>query len=211
VTHVDADVDVDADADVDLREVDQVVDRPPEPDDAELVRRVAQGERSALEALYARHQLALFRYLLHFTADRGVAEELLQDTLVAVWKSAGSFGGRSSVGAWLFGIARRRAFKRLRRREPEHVELAAAADVADSEPDPEAALLASVERAELAEAVGRLAVAHQEILLLAFVQQLSYAEIAEVLGVPVGTVKSRLHAAKRALRDGLGAEDEDDR
>jgi RNA polymerase sigma factor (sigma-70 family) len=198
-------------ADVDVREVDQVVDRPSEPDDTELVRRVALGERSALEALYARHQTALFRYLLHFTADRGVAEELLQDTLVAAWKNASSFAGRSSVGAWLFGIARRRAFKRLRRREPEHVELEAAADVAADEPDPEAALLASAQRALLAEAVGRLAAVHQEILLLAFVHQLAYAEIAEVLGVPVGTVKSRLHAAKRALRDDLGAADEDDR
>jgi RNA polymerase sigma-70 factor (ECF subfamily) len=197
-------------AEVDLREVDQVVDRPPEPDDAELVRRIARSERSALEALYVRHQTALFRYLLHFTSDRGAAEELLQDTLVAVWKNAQSFGGRSSVAAWLFGIARRRAFKRLRRRGPEHVELEAAAGVADSEPDPETALLAQVERAQLVEAVGRLAAMHQEILLLAFVQQLSYAEIAEVLGVPVGTVKSRLHAAKRALRDGLGAIDKDE-
>jgi RNA polymerase sigma-70 factor (ECF subfamily) len=199
---------------VDVREADAVRDRPGEVEDTELIARIARGDRSALETLYARHQAALLAYLLHFTFDRGVAEELLQDTLVAVWKNAHGFAGRSSVGAWLFGIARRRAYKRLRRRAPPLLALDAADDVVDTEPEPEAALLASADRAEVAQAVARLAVAHQEVLLLTFVHQLSYAEIADVLGVPLGTVKSRLNHAKRALRDLLRAapsRDEGDR
>jgi RNA polymerase sigma-70 factor (ECF subfamily) len=193
----------------DVREADAVDDRPDDIEDAELIARVARGERSALEALYARHQAALLVYLLHLAPDRGTAEELLQDTLVAAWKNAHSFAGRSSVGAWLFGIARRRAYKRLRRREPAYLALDAADTVADTAPEPEAALLASVDRAELVGALGRLAAMHQEVLLLAFVHQLSYAEIAEVLDVPLGTVKSRLNHAKRALRALLRAADED--
>jgi RNA polymerase sigma factor (sigma-70 family) len=193
----------------DVREADAVDDRPDDVEDADLIARIARGERSALEALYARHQAALFAYLLHFAPDRGTAEELLQDTLVAAWKNARSFAGRSSVGAWLFGIARRRAYKRLRRREPVYLALDAAETVADTAPEPEAALLASVDRAELAAALGRLAAMHQEVLLLAFVHQLSYAEIAEVLDMPLGTVKSRLNHAKRALRALLRAADED--
>jgi RNA polymerase sigma-70 factor (ECF subfamily) len=199
---------------VDVREADAVRDRPGEVEDTELIARIARGDRSALETLYARHQSALLTYLLHLTSDHGVAEELLQDTLVAVWKNAGGFAGRSSVGAWLFGIARRRAYKRLRRYEPPLLALDLADDVADTAPSPEAALLASADSAEIAQAVTRLAAPHQEVLLLTFVHQLSYAEIADVLGVPLGTVKSRLNHAKRALRHLLHAaraRDEGDR
>lgn len=183
---------------------------PPEPlvDDAQLIRRIGSGDRQALSELYARYQRVLFAYLLQLTPDYGLAEELLQDTLVAIWKSAGSFEGRSSVLTWLIGIARRQAHNTLRQR---HVPLTALSEVeAMPAPDlePEEVALAGVARAELIEAFRCLAPVHREVLLLTFVQELSYQETAAILEVPVGTVKSRLSNARRALRAILDAKED---
>lgn len=169
--------------------------------DGELLQRIAGGDRQALADLYAAHRLPLFHYLLHLTPDRGIAEELLQDTLVAVWRNAAGYAGHASVKAWLFGIARRRAYKRLRRRDPDTAGLEALEELPAADPDPEAALLARVEREAVLAALDRLTEVHREVVLLAFAQELSYAEIAEVLSVPLGTVKSRLSNARRALRE----------
>ena len=100
-------------------------------DEQQLMQRIAGGDREALTELYMSYRRPLFHYLLQLTPDYGLAEELLQDTLVAVWKSAHSFEGRSSVLTWLFGIARRQAHNTLRQRrlpvvnEAELAELAA--------------------------------------------------------------------------------------
>ena len=74
-------------------------------DDRQVLGRIAAGDRQALAELYERYQRVLFSYLQQLTPDYGLAEELLQDTLIAVWKSACSFEGRSSVLTWLIGIA----------------------------------------------------------------------------------------------------------
>lgn len=150
-------------------------------------------------ALYDRHGLALFGYLLRLAGDRGIAEEILQDSLLAAWRSAAGFEGRSSVRTWLFGVDRRQAHNRLRGKRLVWVELAEAGEVVSVEPGPEAVALAHAEQVEIAAAVARLRPLHAEVLGLAFVDGLSYAEIAAVLGVPVGTVKSRASHAKAAL------------
>jgi RNA polymerase sigma-70 factor (ECF subfamily) len=173
-----------------------------------LLARIAAGDRQALAALYAREGTALLHYLLQFTPDRGLAEELLQDTFVAVWKNAGSFEGRSQARAWLFGIARRRACKRLRRRDPPSASLDDLDEMLASDAEPEATLLAGLAREALLDAIERLSDMHREVLLLTFVHELSYAEIAGILDVPLGTVKSRLNHAKRALRALLASGEE---
>jgi RNA polymerase sigma-70 factor (ECF subfamily) len=175
--------------------------------DLQLVKAVALGDRQALSDLYRRYSGPLLYYLSHFTSDRGIAEELLQDTLVAVWRSAGSYRGEASVQAWLFGIARRRASKRLRRVEPPRAEATELLDLPAPDLEPETALLASVARDEIIAALGQLAPIHREVLLLTFVHGLAYAETAEILGVPVGTIKSRLCNARRSLRALLDTEE----
>jgi RNA polymerase sigma-70 factor (ECF subfamily) len=169
-------------------------------DDAEIVQRVARGDRQALAELYGRYQRPLFQYLLQLTPDYGLAEEMLQDTLVAVWKSARSFEGRSSVLTWLIGIARRQAHNTLRRHKLPVVDESALLELPATDPDPEEFTLASIERDELVAAFRQLAPVHREILTLTFVQEFSYQEMALALGVPLGTVKSRLSHAKKALR-----------
>ena len=169
-------------------------------DDVQTIKRIAAGDRPALAELYVRSRQALFRYLLQLTPDHGLAEELLQDTLVAVWQSAKRFEGRSSVQTWLLGIARRQAYNTLRQRglplaDPAELEALPASDL-----EPEASALAGAAREALVAAFAQLAPVHREALVLTFVNELSQQQVAQVLGVPVGAVKSRLSAARRALR-----------
>ncbi|QBD82714.1 RNA polymerase sigma factor [Ktedonosporobacter rubrisoli] len=169
-------------------------------DDAQLVKQIARGDRQALAELYVRHQRALFAYLLQLTPDYGLAEELLQDTLVAVWKSARGFEGRSSVLTWLIGIARRQAHNTLRQRKIPFTDISELGYLSRPGLEPEELVLASVAREELIKAFHLLAPVHREVLLLIFVQELSYQETAAILEVPVGTIKSRLSNARHALR-----------
>src|SRR5690242_18546317 len=163
------------------------------------IARMAAGDPDALTELYDAHRAPLLAYLRLLTRDAGLAEEMLQDTLLAAWTGAGRFAGRASVRAWLFGIARRRAHDALRRRSLRLVPDEAMAETAAADPEPEALAIAAAERDDLIRAIDRLSPLHREILLLTFVHDLSYRELADVLGVPLGTVQSRLANARRAL------------
>jgi RNA polymerase sigma factor (sigma-70 family) len=171
-------------------------------DDVLLVR-VADGDTAALTALYRRYGGRLFAFLQRYAGDPMVAEEILQDTLLAVWRSAPRYAGRSGVRTWLFGIARRQAHNRLRVKEPQRLPLDGLADWADPAPGPADWAIANAQGAAIADAFDVLAPQHREVLALAFAARIPHAEIAEVLGVPVGTVKSRLHHARAALARSL--------
>lgn len=184
-----------------------VRERPPD-EDGLLLRRVASGDERALEEIYARFGRSLFGYLLKLAPDRRLAEEVLQDTLVAVWRGAGSYAGRSSAKTWIFGVCRRQAHNTLRRRDlmpgtEEDFDVLPTPD-----PGPEEALLSGVRQEELMIRLDDLSPLHREVLILFFYQNLSYEETATVLGVPVGTVKSRLSNAKRSLRTAVSGREE---
>lgn len=172
--------------------------------DEALLRRVASGDPGALATLYRRHGARLLAYLTGLTGDQGLAEELVQDTLVAAWRAAGRFRGEASVGTWLFAIGRRRAAGRRRRFGNE---LAAGGEALieqqSAEPGPEAVVLARADLQRVRAAIPELSATHREVLHLVFVQGLSLRETAMVTGVPVGTVKSRLSNARRALAEAL--------
>ena len=127
----------------------------------------------------------------------------MQDTLFAIWTGAGTFQGSSSARTWMFAIARRRARDQLRKRAVPTTDPRALDAVPSREPDPFDQAIASAREDRLVELIGELSIEHREALLLTFLHGFSYQELAEVLGVPIGTVKSRLFAAKRALRERL--------
>lgn len=174
--------------------------------DHTLLARVAAGDRSAMNELYERHAASLLAYLRVFTSDQDQIEELIQDTMVAAWKGADRFVGGSSVRSWLFAIARRRAADTLRRRTWRTIGDEELASFPDPAPDPESWAIAQSRQDQLLATIERLSPIHQEILMLIFVHQLSYQEVAEILDVPPGTVKSRLSNAKKALRAHLRTE-----
>jgi RNA polymerase sigma factor (sigma-70 family) len=166
--------------------------------DALVLARVADGDASALTELYERYARPLFAFLYRLAGDRGTAEEILQDTLLAVWRSAGTYRSRSTVSTWLFGVARRQAHNRLRGLPPPFpAEPPDGAEVVDVLPGPEE-LAVGGDRVQAA--LARLPLAQREVVVLAFLNDLGHREIAEVLGIPVGTVKSRLHHARTTLR-----------
>jgi RNA polymerase sigma factor (sigma-70 family) len=167
--------------------------------DEALLRRIGRGEVDALTVLYRRHGAGLFAFLVRLARDRMLAEEILQDTLLAVWRGAAGFAGRSQVRTWLYGIARRQAHNRLRAARPAEAGLDQVPERAAVEPGPEELALAGLSRDRVLAAVDRLSLAHREVVVLMAVAELTQAEIAAVVGVPVGTIKSRLHHARAAL------------
>ncbi len=166
-----------------------------------LIERIGTGDRDALADLYTSFQRPLFRYLCQLTPDRGLAEEILQDTFVAIWKSAASFEKRSSVRTWIFGVARRQAHNTLRRHSLQLDGDEALENIVDPEPSLEEQVLSRVDFEDLVAGIKALAPIYREVLVLNFVHGLPYAEIAQIIGIPEGTVKSRLSNARRALRE----------
>lgn len=176
-------------------------------DDVDLLRLIAGGDASALSRLYERYSGPLVGYLHRLAGDRMTAEEILQDTMLAVWRSAGAFEGRAKVTTWLFGVARRQAHNRLRGRsapEPSGPELP---DRPDQGAGPEELAIAAAGGTPVAAAIDRLPAHHRDVIALVFVAGLPLADVAEVLAIPVGTVKSRLHHARAAVAAALVAQE----
>ena len=168
-------------------------------DDAGLLRRIGRGDEDAMAAFYREHGRVVFAQVLLVAGERVLAEEIVQDTMLAVWRGAGSFRGESSVRSWVIAIARRQARDRLRGGRLRVVGDALLADQPGSGPGPEVMALDRAELAGVMGAIRELAPAHREVLGLAFGSGLSLPEVAGVLEIPVGTVKSRLAAARSAL------------
>jgi len=171
----------------------------PAREDAGLLRRIGQGDEDAMASFYRAHGRVVFAQALLVTGERVLAEEIVQDAMLAVWRGAGSFRGESSVRSWVIAIARRQTRDRLRGRRLRVVDDANLADQPGSGPGPEVTALDRAELAEVTGAIRELASPHREVLGLAFGSGLSLPEVAGVLEIPVGTVKSRLTAARTAL------------
>jgi RNA polymerase sigma-70 factor (ECF subfamily) len=202
-------------------------------DDAALVLEVAAGSHDALEALYDRHGDAVFATARRLTSDRGMAEEVVQETFLALWNRAETYDPAvGSLAAWLHTIARNRTVDRLRAagRRPDLVPLSIAAgngpgsgDDADADTldrvlasgsivagaaptrSPEMALALSELRAALQAALAQMPEAERIVIVLAYGEDLTQTEIAERLGWPLGTVKTRTRRALARLRDVLGS------
>jgi RNA polymerase sigma factor (sigma-70 family) len=164
--------------------------------DVSLLAQVRSGDREGLEKLYRRHGPSLLALLTRILDDRQMAEEVIQDTFLAVWNGA-PFDGRSRVRTWLVAIAIRRAgSQRRKRRFPVGNQTR---DSASDDPTPEDIVVGGLDVERFVKELSELTRLQREVVLLAFAEQLTHPEIAKVLGVRLGTVKSRLHGAKRAL------------
>ena len=164
-----------------------------------LIQRIAGGDKQALAALYRAFERPVYRFILSRLNDPHEAADILHDVFMDVWRVAASFEGRSQVRTWIFGIAYRKVIDVHRKRGrvsltdevPETDELQASA---------EADYAATEEAAHLRYCMGRLSDEHRSAISLAFYEDMSCAQIAEVAGVPEGTVKSRLFHARKLLQ-----------
>jgi RNA polymerase sigma-70 factor, ECF subfamily len=172
-----------------------------ERDDAELVRAVGAGDRDALRELYDRFGSILFGTALRVLGDRQLAEECTQDVFVAVWKRASSYEPeRASVSTWMLTIARNRAVDLVRRRAARPSDPYPEVEVSETSPDTITLVGAAETSHRVAEALAELPQPQREAVLLAYFDGLSHSEIAERLGVPLGTVKGRIRLALDRLR-----------
>jgi RNA polymerase sigma-70 factor (ECF subfamily) len=174
-------------------------------DDDELIARIARGEDSdmALRELFTRHAPWLAARLRAALPPSDV-EDVLQETFLAVWKGARAYRPQGTPQAWLWVIARNQAAMLLRRRGPAAAALDAGAGVdARLGEDPAETALARAELAAAAAALGPPGGPEREVWRLLYVEDRPVAEVAELMGVPEGTVKSRAHRARRLLRSAL--------
>ena len=172
-------------------------------DDDELVARIADGDDTALRELFARHAPWLAARLRAVLPVVDV-EDALQETFLAAWRGAGGYQPQQACGGWLWGIARRQAALALRRRGPAAMALPAelAADV-PSPADPLQAALSRVELDNALTALGQAGSPDREVWRLMYIEDRPVAEVADLLGIPEGTVKSRAHRVRRLLRAAL--------
>ncbi len=175
---------------------------PDDRDDTALVQSIGTGDTDALRVLYDRYGAILFGMALRLLRDRQAAEECTQDVFVAVWRSARTYDpGRASVSAWMITIARNRAVDLVRRRAARPAD--PYADVWQSDESPDAADLAAAAdgSSRVAAALAELPPPQREALTLAYFRELSHAEIAELLDIPLGTVKGRIRLALDRMRE----------
>ena len=179
------------------------------PSDADQLLAVAQGDQEAIGRLYDRHQGTMYGLAIRITDDAGLAQDVVQEAMLGVWRNASRFDpARAKARTWMLALVHHRAIDALRRRR---------ASVALPEPDvpPPAALVVPdiwddvvgrLDAMALREALGRVPAAQREVLELAYFAGRTQQEIASQVGIPLGTVKSRVRLGLLALRAELGGE-----
>ena len=168
--------------------------------DSELLAAVAEGDRRAFDALYGRHFAWLHLRLSRRCADPSLVEEAIQDTFLTIWRKPGSYRGQGDVGAWVWGIGIRQLLNRMRRRKTPAWHLLVHSDRLVSAED--TALLAT-EHGDLGGAIDRLSPELRAVVQATVIDGLTTREAARVLGVPSGTVKTRMMRARHQLREAL--------
>jgi RNA polymerase sigma factor (sigma-70 family) len=171
-------------------------------DETELLERVKAHDVDAFERLYRIYQPRLARFLINLVKRPQLVEEVLDDTMMVVWQTAGSFRGTSKLSTWVFAIAYRKALK-ARMKWPDPVEDDERDMQVSNDPAPDAEVERSRIHHALVRAMGGLSAEQRAVVDLTYFQGLGYREIAEILSCPVDTVKTRMFHARRRLKQAL--------
>src|SRR5438105_15393444 len=169
--------------------------------DEMLLERIAKGDRTAMHVLYSRHNVRVYRFILRMVRDVTLAEDLVSQVFLDVWRTARQFEGRSQVSTWLLSIARFKALTSLRQRRHEDIDQEDVRQIADEADTPEASLDRSNTRAILRACVAKLSPAHRKIINLVYYHDKSVEEVGEIIGIPQSTVKTRMFYARKQLAD----------
>lgn len=173
----------------------------PSDNDADLLARIANGDRAALPAFYERHQTRVFRYAARLTGNEAVAEELVSEVFIDVWRQAGRFEGRSRVSTWVLSITRNKALGHLRKRREAEIDEEAIAAIPDEADTPELVAQKSDKGALLRACIDRLGPQHREVIDLVYYHECSVADVSRIVGIPANTVKTRMFHARKKLSD----------
>jgi len=167
--------------------------------DEALLRLMAAGEQSALRILFARHKLRVFRFALSIIKDRSLAEEVVSDVFFDVWRHPGSFEARSTFSTWLLAITRHKAITSSRRHAQERSHEELTETIEDPAEDPEAALQRKQRILLLSDCLRQLPAGCRAVIDLVYYHHKTIKEVADILQIPVNTVKSRMFWARRRI------------
>lgn len=172
-----------------------------ETNDDALMKRIATGDQRAMQVLFARHNVRVYRFILRIVGNATVAEDLTSDVFLDVWRQADRFESRSAVSTWLLAIARFKALSSLRNRAGEQYDEDFVANIEDPADDPEVAMQKNDKAAMLRKCLELLSPAHREIIDLVYYHEKSVDEVAKIVGVPAATVKTRMFYARNKLQE----------
>lgn len=173
--------------------------------DEALVALIAQRDKRALQTLYSRHHVRVYRFALRFLNDEAAAEDAVSEVFIDVWRQAERFEGRSQVTTWLLAIARNKALSILRRRSAEELDEEVAGFIEDPSDNPEIAMQKTQRASVLQDCLTQLSPAHREIVDLVYYHEKTVEEVAEIIAVPTNTVKTRMFYARKRIGELMAA------
>ena len=175
-------------------------------DERELLPQIAAGDKDAMRRLYEAYHASLSGFLRRRTRDDALVDDVVQETMLQVWKVADQYNGKSSPKTWIFAIANNKLTDRFRKLK-RYTVTDDLPEVVDEASDPEAVVQNSQDAARVRHCLSQLKDQQRTAVELAFFQDLKYEEIAEVENAPVGTIKTRIFHAKKLLMRCLGGRD----
>jgi RNA polymerase sigma-70 factor (ECF subfamily) len=169
--------------------------------DDTLIERIAEGDKRAMQVLYARHNVRVYRFIMRLTGNQSLAEDLVSEVFLDVWRQADGFESKSQVSTWLLAIARYKALSALRRRTDEHLDDQMASTIEDKADTPEMAVGTKNRNMIVQKCLTQLSPAHREVIDLVYYHEKSVDEVAKIVGVPPATVKTRMFYARSKMAD----------
>ena len=173
--------------------------------DTSLLQSIAAGDRQAMQVLFQRHNVRVYRFVLRLTGNAAIAEEIVSEVFLDVWRHAATFQAKCQATTWLLTIARHKAISALRRRSEAPLDDDKAAAVPDPGDNAETVLERKDRRKQARACLRRLSPLHREIIDLVYYHEKSVDEVARIVGVPRSTVKTRMFYARSHLAKLLGA------
>lgn len=170
-------------------------------DDKDLMARIVARDQTAMSTLYSRHHVRLYRFLVRLVRNEAMAEELMNEVFMECWRKADSFEGRSAVSTWMMTIAHNRAVSLMRKRSEASLDEDYAAQIPDSEDTPEVVSQKRSKAEVMRTCMEKLSSEHREIIDLVYYHDKSVAEVADIVEIPVNTVKTRMFYARKKLAE----------
>jgi RNA polymerase sigma-70 factor (ECF subfamily) len=172
-----------------------------ETSDADLMQAISQGDRQAMQVLFARHNVRIYRFALRFVNDEGTAEDLVSEVFLEVWRQAEKFEARCQVSTWLLAIARNKALSILRRKTTEEMDEDVAEFIEDTSDNPEVVMQKRQRTEIMLDCIKQLSPAHREIIDLVYYHEKTIEEVATIIGIPLNTVKTRMFYARKRIAE----------
>jgi RNA polymerase sigma-70 factor, ECF subfamily len=169
--------------------------------DEVLIGRIASGDRLAMQVLFARHHVRVYRFVLRLVRNEAKAEDLISEVFLDIWRQAGKFEGRSAASTWMLSIARFKALSALRKRTEEELDEETAGAIEDQADNPEVSLAKKDKATMLRQCLSKLSAEHREVVDLVYYHEKSVEEVAGIVGIPEATVKTRMFYARKKLSE----------